>query len=247
VKRKPRSELNAEQQKEIVAWIDQNRATFPEPVRIFLEFHHQYLAADGNACKSFDSTYRELANWLTSSFRGPFRLPVHEVENFALDERALAGCELNIGNRSEEEIRSRLVSKVDGLKWWWACRQVLSRLGDDYFQEFPNHPPTSGQNSVSSLDQALSFIVQSSWFKSMPDRARNWTDDRLKEQLCNAEKASSQAIKDETWRAEFPGKEILRSIRDWLYTVHGAGKGNERASKKPRSRVNPARANPGRY
>jgi hypothetical protein len=60
VKRKPKPELNAEQQKEIVAWIDQNRATFPEPVRIFLELHHQYLAADGNACKSFDSTYREL-------------------------------------------------------------------------------------------------------------------------------------------------------------------------------------------
>ncbi len=60
MKRNSIPEFNAEQQKEIVAWIDQNRATFPEPVRVFLEFHHQYLAADGNACKSFDSTYREL-------------------------------------------------------------------------------------------------------------------------------------------------------------------------------------------
>lgn len=60
MKRDSTPELNEEQQKEILAWINENHASFPESVRVFLEFHGKYLAAKGDAYKTFNSTYREL-------------------------------------------------------------------------------------------------------------------------------------------------------------------------------------------
>ena len=54
------NDLSLEQRRVVAAWIEQNSARLPEPVRIFLALHQKYLAAAGDLRKPFDTAWREL-------------------------------------------------------------------------------------------------------------------------------------------------------------------------------------------
>ena len=54
------TELSLEQRREVAAWIEKNSARVPEPVRIFLTLHQQYLTAGADLRKPFDAAWREL-------------------------------------------------------------------------------------------------------------------------------------------------------------------------------------------
>lgn len=56
----PVTELSPEQRREVARWIALNLASLPEPVRVFLALHCQYLAADGDLRRPFEATCREL-------------------------------------------------------------------------------------------------------------------------------------------------------------------------------------------
>jgi hypothetical protein len=54
------TELNVEARQQVVAWIDDNLESVPEPVRTFLVFHRKYLAASAKLRQPFGSAVREL-------------------------------------------------------------------------------------------------------------------------------------------------------------------------------------------
>jgi hypothetical protein len=54
------TELSAEERREVAAWIEENSARLPEPVRMFLALHQKYLAAGVDLRRPFDTAWREL-------------------------------------------------------------------------------------------------------------------------------------------------------------------------------------------
>ena len=59
MKRSP-TRLTVEDLRVVAAWVEQNSAQLPEPVRAFWALHRAYLTTEGAARKPFDSAWREL-------------------------------------------------------------------------------------------------------------------------------------------------------------------------------------------
>src|SRR5207249_6449717 len=93
---------------------------------------------------------------------------VHEIENYLLDPEALAGCALNTGQRTAQEISDRLQARAGQLTWWMACRQVISDLRERFFADFLQHPSCP---EVTNEAQARDYIVQCSWFRELSSRS----------------------------------------------------------------------------
>jgi hypothetical protein len=60
VKQAPVTKLNAAQRREVASWVEQNLASLPEPVRVFLAVHQKYLIAGDDLRQHFEATCREL-------------------------------------------------------------------------------------------------------------------------------------------------------------------------------------------
>jgi len=56
----PVTELSTEDRLAVARWIELNKASLPEPVRFFLELHGEYLKAEGDLPRRFDSSVLEL-------------------------------------------------------------------------------------------------------------------------------------------------------------------------------------------
>lgn len=158
MKRKPKPELNAEQQKEIVAWIDQNCATFPEPVRVFLEFHHQYLAAEGNTYQSFNSIYRELRRALgitPSSEKRPSNSssvlipPNNQVNN--------QGGEIDLREKLENEL-----ARTTHLTGWHGklrnCHKKKAKRIKERLAKMSKDPKNSNSNPGTDFESELKIL-----------------------------------------------------------------------------------------
>jgi hypothetical protein len=145
---------------------------------------------------------------------------VHEIENYLLDPEALAGCVLNTGQRTAQEINVRLQTRASQLTWWMACRQVIADLRERFFADFPSHPLCP---EVTSEAQARAYIVQCPWFRDLSSRSSVTSVAEIDRMLATAHTTAQTQLQDGTWRQEFSGKELLHDVRDWIYT-HDAGR-----------------------
>lgn len=140
-----------------------------------------------------------------------------EMENYLLDEDALAGCSLNVGKRSARDISTRLQDRARELAWWMACRRVLSALHDLAIGEFPNHPKVP---AVSSLPEALQYIKRKPWYKlQRRNLLRIAHRCAVRHRLVKEHRDLLAALSDEGWRRCFSGKELLHHVRDWIYST----------------------------
>jgi hypothetical protein len=101
-----------------------------------------------------------------------FVLPVHEIENYLLDPRALTAIRLNTLKKSEAEIDAFMKSAARRLSWWVACRKVVAELRDRFRSDFipdPKCPP------VTSEAEARKHICQSTWLRKLATTTKRTT------------------------------------------------------------------------
>jgi len=141
---------------------------------------------------------------------------VHELENYLLNDAALAGAVINTGGRTNEDIRQRLEQRARELTWWMACRSVIAGLGDAFIGEFPGHPKCP---QVVDLDSAENCIVEQEWFRQLKGRADNTTAaGEIRNRLTLEHVSAQQQVDSGDWKLSFSGKELFRHVRGWVYT-----------------------------
>jgi len=139
---------------------------------------------------------------------------VHEIENHLLDPDALSGCSLNTGGRSASDITTRLLDEASRRAWWLAARRVIARVRNTILTDFPRHPtfPTV-------VDQASSeaYLHEIPWWSVAQTYLPTLTNSHLTAELVSHHGVVSGWLTTSQWLTEFPGKELFRSIRDWVY------------------------------
>jgi hypothetical protein len=150
------------------------------------------------------------ADWFVPgrSFRR-FVLPRHEIENYLLDTVALEGCRFNTHRRTASEIDMFLDNEAERRCWCVACRDAVALIRErifDGFLEQPKSPP------VDTEDAAKNHIIQSFWFRTLP-RKSSRINETLVHRLLKWEYARAlKRLGDDTWRIDFPGKQLLHLI-----------------------------------
>jgi hypothetical protein len=173
----------------------------------------------GNVFAFVDRDHRETnrPNWQNPSktFRR-FVASVYELENFLLDPRALIGCLLNTNKRSIVDVEQRLRQHAQQLQWWVACRLAISEIRDQVFADFLTHPAC---DQVSNKDAAYAFLCNHPWWPATRTYLSNVSDVSLLA-LIEEQYAKVEAwLQSNDWLHEFPGKELYRGLRGWLYTA----------------------------
>ena len=162
--------------------------------------------------RDFENTNRQ--RWENAQLRC-FVVPAHEMENYLLDEYALAGCDLNNRSRSAVDILARMRDRAKGLLLWMAVCHTLKRVRRYCLDDYPQRPSAT---KISTLNEAWQFIEQSPWFQSFSTRAadiaapatvRGW--------LSDAFASLDHDLATDDWKQTFSGKEILRDIRGFIY------------------------------
>ena len=145
-----------------------------------------------------------------------FILPVHELENYLLDENALASCDLNSLHRSEQEINARLQQEAGLYEWHTSVCCVLAEWHDTILDSFPGHP---ARNLTTDQVTALAYLTGSLWFQNVVFRASQVTQaGEPGASLTTAHNKVTGWLHNGQWRFEFCGKEIFRGIRGYIYS-----------------------------
>ena len=139
---------------------------------------------------------------------------VHEIENHLLDADALAGCTLNTAKRTAAEIDDRLRQHAIELSWWMATRSVIAETRRTVLEDFPNHPTAA----VVDQQTAEAFLLSKSWWNNFQTYSQTLTTADLENRLLTHHATVLSWIENGNWRNEFPGKELFRRIRSWVYT-----------------------------
>lgn len=162
-----------------------------------------------------DFGYTNYTSWNTPSGSRIFTLPRHEIENYALDANAIAGCSLNNRSRSVSDIEDELQRLAKLQPTWLACRRVLVKIRETLQHDYPSHPSAT---SIPTIADAESHIVSSQWFGELPLRSYRWTTPgTVRAELHNAEAEYLAELNNGDWFATFSGKEIFRRVRDFVY------------------------------
>jgi hypothetical protein len=161
-------------------------------------------------------------NWLNPASDFTVFVPeAHEIENYLLDPQALAGCSLNTGGQSAAAIEARLVQRASELTWWMACRAVLAELRQPVIDGFPRHP---GPPLVTNLATAEAHICSSQWYVDLPSQvAAITTQGHVANRLRHFQGLMQRSVAAGEWKRDFSGKELFRSVRDWVYRGGTAG------------------------
>ena len=165
------------------------------------------------------------ADWLNLEKGSRRFVPtVHELENYLLDEAALAACAMNTGRRSAADILQRLQVRAGQLVWWMACRRVIADLREEFLGDFPEHPKCPQVDDQASAER---YIVDQDWFKQLKERANTvTTTGEISTRLGKAHVAARGQLSSNDWKRDFSGKELFRDVRGWIYI-----NAPERASK----------------
>jgi hypothetical protein len=81
--------------------------------------------------------------------------PVHEIENYLLDARALAASRFNNLKKTEAEIGSLMHAAASRLLWWAACRDVVAELRKRFREGFLSDPTCDVTSDLTDLLVAL--------------------------------------------------------------------------------------------
>jgi len=143
-------------------------------------------------------------------------LPVHEMENYLLDETALAGCSLNSQKRSIDDIRGRLRHQAGLYEWHTAVCCVLAEWRRLFNSDFPRHP---ARDLTTDQTTAMTYLKKEPWFVQLASRTTQATAaGNLDTALAAAHTKVIEWLKNGQWRQEFCGKEIFRDIRGYIYS-----------------------------
>ncbi|MGO9469382.1 MAG: hypothetical protein ACLQIB_28010 [Isosphaeraceae bacterium] len=168
-------------------------------------------AGYSNVFAVIDRDFRETnkSGWLDArkTFRR-FILPVHEIENYLLDARALSASRFNNLKRTVAEIEELMHEKAARLCWWAACRDVVAELRKRFREDFVSDPTAE----IDSKAEALAHVRDSRWFQRLADHARRTTEKDIQRLLSSARRRAGRSLRDGTWTAEFAGKELLHDI-----------------------------------
>jgi hypothetical protein len=98
-----------------------------------------------------------------------FILPVHEIENYLLESRALAAIALNNLGNTAAEVEAILNAAAARLCWWAACRDVVAELRLRFREGFVGDPGCD----VDSESRAHDHICKSDWFRRLARERTN--------------------------------------------------------------------------
>jgi hypothetical protein len=169
--------------------------------------------------RDFGQTNYEKWKNLDSKFQ-VFRLPVSEIENYLLDAKCIAGCNVNFNRRSESDIEEKIVGQARTMVCWLACRDVLAEYHDDTAKDFPCHP----RQNIDSLADAESYIRDQTWFQDIAGRVANLSS-QLPEKLRTADSNRQAQLASGSWRQEYSGKELFRAVRGYVFQPSGGSAG----------------------
>lgn len=162
--------------------------------------------------RDFENTNRD--RWANDPVRH-FVLPVHEMENYLLDEKALAGCELNNQAKLPSEITSRMRDRAEQLHSWMAICHTLKQIRRHCLDDFIQRPSTA---SMTTLEDAWQHIEQSAWYRSFRTRAADMgASATVRRWLEEAYDRLGEDLRSDAWKRSFSGKEILRDVRGFVY------------------------------
>lgn len=153
-----------------------------------------------------------VAGWFNAGGNPVFVPTVHEVENYLLQAVSLAGCASNTTGRTEAEIETRLQTRAGNLVWYMACRKVLAELRLEVLDNFPSPA------FVATQHDAEQHILNSLWYANLAARAAAVTaPGAVTTRLTTAHAGMAAALASGDWRRDYPGKDLLHDLRDWLY------------------------------
>ncbi len=136
-----------------------------------------------------------------------FVWPVHELENLLLDEEVLA----ELAQARVIDIGRALKQAAEAMRWEVACSAVLRRIDRDLRDGFPGDPPRS---QVRTREEARSFLVGNSHWTALATRAAKFQQGGAIDRMLDEIDAQATAdLAGDQWKARFPGKELLRSLR----------------------------------
>jgi hypothetical protein len=148
-------------------------------------------------------------------------LPVHELENYLLDSDALAGCVLNNLGRTPAAIDMHIRHVAGLYEWQVSAAQVIAEWRDAFQSDFPAHP-----SRVEAADNLTTqaYLQGAPWYAALSARANTVT--------AAGEPATTLAVKyamtntwllGGDWKERFPGKEIFRDVRGYIYDPAALG------------------------
>jgi hypothetical protein len=151
-------------------------------------FANVFAVTDGD----FRPTNQAGWNDSAKTFR-TFVLPVHEIENYLLDSRALHASRFSNLGLPEIEIERLMVAEAGRLCWWAACLDVVAELKRRFREPFVSDPP-------------------SEWFKKLDSETAKTKESDIDRLLNDGFEKAQNRVKDGSWRINFAGKEIFRGI-----------------------------------
>lgn len=96
-----------------------------EIVKVFNEGAHENVF--GLIDRDFQKSNQ--SKWLDRTKRlSTFILPVHEIENYLLDSKALQASRFQNRRLASEAIEEHMVEEAKKLCWWAACRDVIAQI-----------------------------------------------------------------------------------------------------------------------
>lgn len=148
-------------------------------------------------------------------------LPAHELENYLLQEDALAGCTLNTLGRSVADIVSHLRHVASLCEWQVSACKVIAGWHDLFNSDFPSHP---SRNQAHDQPSALAVLQNYPWYAQVTNRATRVAQaGEPLNSLTTAHGAVAGWLAGVAWKQEFPGKELYRDIRGFVYSPAPGG------------------------
>ncbi len=137
-----------------------------------------------------------------------FVLPVHEIENYLLDARALHSSRYHNRRLDIGRIEELMAEAAGRLCWWAACRDVVAELKVRFREPFVPDPPCT----LAGQDDARNHICESEWFKKLPSETRKSRKSDVSRLLSKNFTKAQKRLADGGWRTDFAGKEIFHDI-----------------------------------
>ncbi len=168
------------------------------------------------------------ARWADAAWPGVvFRPSVLEVENFLLDEVALAVANGNAAKKNDHEIHQLFTARASYLAWWMTCKRVLAEINSIRNQAFPAdklaHPDQV--NPIGTVGDAVALLEQCVWAtNTLPTLTSELTNAALRVRVEAAHAAVLGWLAGNDWRREFSGKELF----NWVYGQISSGAGGTR-------------------
>ncbi len=162
--------------------------------------------------RDFEAT--NFPRWANPELRH-FILPVHEMENYLLDENALHACDVNNLGRTADAILIRMQARASAILYWMTACHVLKRIRRHCLDQFmPRPTPTA----LTTIADVLPYIQATDWYQSFAQRAAEIASPvQVQTWIDEAHQTLSADLANGNWKRTFSGKEILRDVRGYIY------------------------------